>query len=72
MLTYYNIPFNFNHDNLDDYKIMRFVDHMQMFCNSQWIYNAFKDSYTPSIYLDTTRKNPKRKKSWNLEWVIIF
>ena len=29
MLTYYNIPFNFNHDNLDDSKIMRFVDHMQ-------------------------------------------
>ena len=29
MLTYYNIPFNFNHDNLDDSQIMRFVDHMQ-------------------------------------------
>ena len=32
-------------------------------CNSQKLefYNAFKDSYTPSIYLDVTRKNPKRK-----------
>ena len=24
-------------------------------------YNVFKDSYTPSIYLDVTRKNPNRK-----------
>lgn len=29
MLNYYNIPLNFSHDNLDDTKIMRFVDHMQ-------------------------------------------
>ena len=26
MLNYDNIPFNFNHDNLDDTKIIRFVD----------------------------------------------
>ena len=26
----YNIPFNFNHDNLDDTKVLHFVDHMQM------------------------------------------
>ena len=29
MLNYYNIPFNFNDDNLDDTKILHFVDHMQ-------------------------------------------
>ena len=29
MLNYYNIPFNFNHDNLDDTNILHFVDHMQ-------------------------------------------
>ena len=67
MLDYYKIPFNFNHDNLDDTKILHFVDHMQKkyithwkhsLCNSQKLefYNVFKDSYTPSIYLDVTRK----------------
>ena len=32
-------------------------------CNSQNLefYNVLKDSYTPSIYLDVTKKNPKRK-----------
>ena len=29
MFNYYNIPFNFNHDNLDDTKIAHFVDYMQ-------------------------------------------
>ena len=72
ILNYYNIPFNFNHDNLNDTKILQFVDHMQKkyithwkhsLCNSQKLefYNVFKDSYTPSIYLDVTRKNPNRK-----------
>ena len=72
MLNYYNIPFNFNHDNLDDTKMLHFVDHMQKkyivhwkhsLCNSQKLefYNVLKDSYTPSIYLDVTRKNPNRK-----------
>ena len=28
MLNYYNIPFNFNHENLDNTKIVHFVDHM--------------------------------------------
>ena len=32
MLNYYNIPFNFNHDNLDDTKILHFVDHMPKKC----------------------------------------
>ena len=72
MLNYYNIPFNFNHGNWDDTKILHFVDHMQKkyitywkhsLCNSQKLdfCNVFKDSYTPSIYLDVTRKNPNRK-----------
>ena len=70
--NYYNIPFNFNHDNLDDTKILHFVDHMQKkyithwkhsLCNSQKLEfcNVFKDSYTLSTYLDLTRKNPNRK-----------
>ena len=72
MLNYYNIPFNFNHDNLDDTKFLHFVDLMQKkyithwkysLCNSQKLefYNVLKDSYTPSICLDVTRKNPNRK-----------
>ena len=72
ILDYYNISFNFNYENLDDMKIMHFVNHMQKkyithwrhaLCNSQKLefYNVFKDSYTLSIYLDVTRKNPNRK-----------
>ena len=31
-------------------------------CNSQKLeFYVFKDNYTPSIYLDVTRKNPNRK-----------
>ena len=58
-------------DNLNDTKILHFVDHMQKkyitnwkhsLCNSQKLeFYVFKDNYTPSIYLDVTRKNPKRK-----------
>ena len=72
ILDYYNIPFNLKNDNLDDMKIMYFVNHMQKkyithwrhsLCNSQRLefYNVVEDSYTPSIYLDVTRKNPYRK-----------
>ena len=72
-LSYCKIPFNFNHDNLDDTKIMRFVDYIQKkyithwkhsLCSSQKLANfvlSVKDSYTPSIYLDITRNNPNRK-----------
>ena len=71
-LNYYNIPFNFNHDNLDDTKILHFVDQVQKkyitywkhsLCNSQKLefYNVFKDSYTPAIYLDYIKRNPNRK-----------
>ena len=28
MFNYYNIPFNFNHDNLDDTKIAHFVSRL--------------------------------------------
>ena len=72
MLDYYNIAFNFNHENLDDTKILHLIDHIQKkyinhwkhsLCNSQKLefYTVFTDSYTPSIYLDITRKNPNRK-----------
>ena len=55
MLNYYNNPFNFHQDNLDDTKILHFVDHMQKkyithwkysLCNSQKLEfcNVFKDS----------------------------
>ena len=74
MLNYYNISFNFNHGNLNDTKILPFVDRMQKkyithwkhsLCNSQKLefYNVFKDSYTPSIYLDVTRKKPNYRKT---------
>ena len=57
MLDCYNIPFNCDHDDLDDTKILHFVDHMHKkyithwkhsLCNSQKLdfYNAFKDNYT--------------------------
>ena len=67
MLNYYDISFNFNHDTLDATKITYLVDQMKKkyiaywkhsLCNSQKLefYNTFKDSYTPSPYLDLTRK----------------
>ena len=65
MLNYYNIPFNLNHDNLNDTEILHFVDHIQKkyithwkhyLCNSQMLeFYDFKDSYRPSIYLDVTK-----------------
>ena len=36
MLNYYNKPFNFNHDNLDDTKILHFEDHMQKKYITHW------------------------------------
>ena len=36
MLKFYNIPFNFNHDNLDNTKILHFVDHMQKKYTTHW------------------------------------
>ena len=42
----------------------KYITHwIHSLCNSQKLefYNVFKDSYTPSIYLDVTRKNPNRK-----------
>ena len=36
MRNYYNIPFNFNHDNLDDTKILHFLDRMQKKYITHW------------------------------------
>ena len=32
----YNMPFSFNHDNLDDTKILHFVDHLQKKYITHW------------------------------------
>ena len=55
MLNCYNISFNFKHDTFANWK--------HSLCNLQKLefYNTFKDSYTPSPYLDLNRKNPNRK-----------
>ena len=45
MPSYCNIPFNFNHSNLDYSKILRFVDHMDTKYISHWkhsLYNSQK------------------------------
>ena len=36
ILDYYNISFNFNYENLDDMKIMHFVNHMQKKYITHW------------------------------------
>ena len=41
MLNYYNIPFNFNYDNLNDTKILYFVDHMQKKYITHWEHSQF-------------------------------
>ena len=61
ILSSYNIHFNSNQDNLDNTKILHFVDHMQKKCITYWIlslcnsrkleFYVFKDSYTPWIYI---------------------
>ena len=71
MLEYYNLT-DFNHDTLDDAKIKRHIDLMKEKYIAHWkhtvqnspklkFYSIFKSNYTPSIYLDLTRKNPDRK-----------
>ena len=40
MLNYYSIPFNFNHHNLDDTKIMRLVDLVQKKYITYWKLNT--------------------------------
>ena len=40
MLNYYSIPFNFNHHNLDDTKIMRLVDLVQKKYITHWKLNT--------------------------------
>ena len=72
MLNYYNIPFNFNHDNLDDTKILHFVDLMQKKYITHWnIPFAIHKSLNSIIFLKTAihqrfilmlqEKNPNRK-----------
>ena len=78
MLNYYNIPFNVNHDNLDDTKILHFVDQMQKkyithwkhsLCNSQKLefYNVFNDSLHHRFILMLQEKILIEKHLWNLE-----
>ena len=45
------------------YKFTVTLAQTRSLCNSQKLefYNVFKDSYTPSTYLDVTRKIPNRK-----------
>ena len=70
--SFYSNLLNMHHETLDDTKITYLVDQMKKkyiaywkhsLCNSQKLefYNTFKDSYTPSPYLDLTRKNPNQK-----------
>ena len=69
MLNYYNIPFTFYHDNYPAFCISH-AEEMYYPLETfplQWqklkFYNVFKDSYTPSIYLDLLIE----KLLWNLE-----
>ena len=39
ILNYYNIPFNFNCDNLDGTKMIHFVNHMQKKYITHWKYS---------------------------------
>ena len=75
MLNYYNIPFNFNHNNLDDTKILHFVDHMQKkyiihwkqsLCNSQKLefYNVLKTAIHHRFILMLQEKIPIEKHLW--------
>ena len=78
MINYYNIPFNFNHDNLDDTKILHFVDHLQKkyishwkhsLCNSQKLeFIVFlKTAIHHQIILRLQEKIITEKHLWNLE-----
>ena len=56
MLNYYNIPFNFNHDNLNDTKILQFVDHMQKKYITHWkhsLCNSQKLEFKNIMFLKT-------------------
>ena len=41
ILDYYNISYNFNYENLDDMKIMHFVNHMQKKYINHWTDTPF-------------------------------
>ena len=72
MSEYYNLP-DFDPTFLTDAKITHYVSLMQQKYISHWqhtirnskkleFYNTFKDEYTPSCYLDLTRKLNNRKE----------
>ena len=72
MSEYYNLP-DFDPTFLTDAKIKHYVSLMQQKYISHWqhtirnskkleFYNTFKDEYTPSCYLDLTRKLNNRKE----------
>ena len=72
MSEYYNLP-DFDPTFLTDAKIKHYVSLMQQKYISHWqhtirnskkleFYNTFKDEYTPSCFLDLTRKLNNRKE----------
>ena len=72
MSEYYNLP-DFDPSFLTDAKIKHYISLMQQKYISHWqhvirnskkleFYNTFKDEYTPSCYLDLTRKLNNRKE----------
>ena len=71
MTDYYDFP-SFNSNLLNKCKIKQYVDLMQKKYISYWnhtlhlsqklnSYYKIKTNYSPSAYLDLTRKNPSRK-----------
>ena len=68
---YYNFN-HFNYSSLNDCKIKQYITIMKQKYISHWnqtlqnsqklsFYNTIKNNYSPSTYLDLTRKNPLRK-----------
>ena len=68
---YYNFN-HFNYSSLNDCKIKQYINIMKQKYISHWnqtlqnsqklsFYNTIKNNYSPSTYLDLTRKNPLRK-----------
>ena len=61
---YYNLP-DFDPTFLTDAEIKHYISHWQhVIRNSKKLgfYNTFKDKYTPSCYLDLTRKLNNKKE----------
>ena len=71
MSEYFNL-FVFNYNSLSDSKIKELVDLMKKKYVSYWnqtlqhsrklsFYHSIKKNYSPSAYIDSTRKNPMRR-----------